>query len=68
MCYDFITKYTDIFVEKNERSFSHIFSTKILTYFRYFTFETLTNDVISFEQPGHNDGIDCTMIEKNLNY
>ena len=44
-----MTKYTDIFI-KNERSnakASHIFSTKILSYLRYYC---LTNNVVSFEQ------------------
>ena len=54
-----MTKYTDICVEKNERSFcttkaSHIFPTKNIGIFQILTFEilTLTNDVVSFEQPG----------------
>ena len=55
MFYNFLTKYTDIFVEKND-SFLHFFQQKILVYFRYFNVwifnETLTNDVVSFEQPG----------------
>ena len=61
MFHDFITKYTDIFCRKNERSFctakaSHIFSTKNIGIFQILTFEilneTLTNKVVSFEQPG----------------
>ena len=61
MFYDFITKYTDIFVEKMTEAFamqaSHIFFNKnigvfeILKFLRNFN-ETLTNDVVSFEQPG----------------
>ena len=60
--YHFISKYTDIFVEKNKRSFctakaSHIFSTKnicvyLILMFEILTKQTLTNDVISFEPPG----------------
>ena len=46
MFYDFITKYTDIFCCKNERSFcnakaSHIFSTKFIGIFEILTFEIL---------------------------
>ena len=57
MFYDFITKYTEIFCRKNERSFctakaSHIFSTKYIGKYQILTFEILTNDVVSFEQPG----------------
>ena len=46
--YDFITKYTEIFCWKNERSFcnaakaSHIFSTKIIGIFEKLTSENLT--------------------------
>ena len=57
--YDFIIKYTDIFCWKNERSFctvkaSHIFSKKNLGVdINVWNFnETLTNDIVSFEQPG----------------
>ena len=47
MFYDFITKYTDIFVEKNVRSFSsakafHIFSTKYIGVFEILMLEILT--------------------------
>ena len=57
MFYDFITTYTDIFCRKNERSFcsakaSHIFSTKNIGIFEILKFEILTNDNVSFEQPG----------------
>ena len=46
--YDFITKSTDIFCRKNERSFcsakaSHIFSTKNIGKFKILTFEILTS-------------------------
>ena len=46
MFFDFIIEYTDIFCVKNHRSFcdSDI-------YVRNFN-ETLTKDVVSFEQPG----------------
>ena len=53
--------YTDIFVEKNERSFrtakaSHIFSSKNIGVFQILTFEILTkmvtNDVVNFKQLG----------------
>ena len=47
MFYDFITKYTEFFVEKNERGFciakgSHIFSTKNNGDFQILMFENLT--------------------------
>ena len=46
MFFDFIIKYTDIFCEKNHRSFcdSDI-------YVKNFN-ETLTKDIVSFEHPG----------------
>ena len=61
MFYDFITKYTDIFVEKMKKTFA---IQKLLTFFstkKYWGIwdinvwnfnETLTNDVVSFEQQG----------------
>ena len=53
MFYDFITKYTDIFVKKNERSFCTFFNKKNWRIsdinIRNFN-ETLTYDVGSFEQ------------------
>ena len=60
MFYDFITKYTDIFVEKMRAAFA---LQKLLTFFQQKIFayliykvrnlnETLTNIVISFKQPG----------------
>ena len=60
MFYNFITKYTDIFVEKMREAFA---LQKLLTFFqqKYWRIwdiniwnfnETLTNDVVSFEQPG----------------
>ena len=59
MFYNFITKCSEFFVEKIREAYakaSHIFSTKILGNFRYFNVrnfnETLTNDVVTFEQPG----------------
>ena len=46
MFYNFINKYTDIFVAKNERSFCtkawHIFLTKNVGEFQKLTFEILT--------------------------
>ena len=60
MFYDFITKYTDIFVEKMREAFA---LRKLLTFFQQkilaliwdinvWNFnETLTNDVVSFKQP-----------------
>ena len=52
MFYDFITKYTEIFVEKNERSFcnakaSHIFSSKNIGIFEKLTSEILTKLTVS---------------------
>ena len=59
--YDIITKYTDIFIEKMREAFA---LQKILTFFQQKknwqipdidvgnSNETLTNDVVSFEQPG----------------
>ena len=55
MFYDFITKHTEIFfVEKMRKAFAlqrllTFFSTKNIGIFEN---ETLTNDVVSFEQPG----------------
>ena len=43
MFYDFIIKYTDIFVEKMREAFAALSMRSL---------EALTNDVISFEQPG----------------
>ena len=55
MLYGFITKYTDIFCGKNQRSFSHFFDKKYWHILdinvRNFN-ETLTKDIFSFEQPG----------------
>ena len=60
MFYDFITKYNDIFVDKIREAFAlqkllTFFQQKMLAYkdiyVRNFN-ETLTNDVVSFEQPG----------------
>ena len=47
----FITKYTDIFVEKMCKSFSHLFW-QILDINIWKFNETLTNDIVSFEQLG----------------
>ena len=58
MFYDFITKYTQIFCWKNKRSFctfSNFFDKKYwhICYINVWNFnETLTNNVVSFEQPG----------------
>ena len=61
MYYDFMTKYTEIFCLKSERSFctakaSHSFPTKNIGMSEKLTYEkfneTLTNEVVSFEQPG----------------
>ena len=62
MFYDFITKYTDIFADKMREAFAlqkllTFFQQKILANLRYLKYvwnfnETLTNDVVSFEQPG----------------
>ena len=60
--YDFITKYTEIFCQKKWekllhcKSFSHFFNKKcwrISDINVWNSNETLTNDVVSFEQPGH---------------
>ena len=58
MFYDFITKYTDIFVDKMREAFakaSHIFFNKKywqISDVNILNFnDTLTNDVVSFEQP-----------------
>ena len=54
MFYDFLTKYTDIFCWKNERSFPHFFNKKYLHIWdiNVWNFNvSLTNDVVSFEQP-----------------
>ena len=59
---DFITKYTDIFVEQNEREAFQIFPTKILANFRY---QRLTNDVVIFEQPG--PGFNEKLVTKMMN-
>ena len=53
-----MSKYTDIFCWKNQRcaKASHIFSTKNIGIFEKLTSEnfseTLTNDIVSFEQMG----------------
>ena len=60
MFYDFITKYTDFFVEKIREAFAmqklHIFFNKKyweISDIKVWNFnETLTNDVVSFKQPG----------------
>ena len=57
MLYNFIAKYIDIFVEKMREAFaaSHIFQQKylcILDITVWNFIETLTNKVVSFEQPG----------------
>ena len=61
MYYNFIIKYTDIFVEKKCekllqcKSFSHLFNKKywhILDIKVLNLNETLTNDIVCFEQPG----------------
>ena len=61
MFYNFITKYTDIFCWKIREAFAlqkllTFFQQKILAYIldiNVWNFnETLTNDVVSFEQPG----------------
>ena len=55
MFFDFITKYTDIFVEKMRETFA---LQKLLTYWHILDInvwkfnETLTNDVVSVEQLG----------------
>ena len=63
MFYNFITKYSDIFVAKMREAFAvqkllTFFSTKNIGLFQILTFEninkTLTNDVFSFEQPAHS--------------
>ena len=63
MVYDFITKYTDIFVEKMKDVFS-IKNTGI------FQFLTLTKDVIGFEQLGpglfHFDSGSLTIFIKHF--
>ena len=58
MFYNFITNYTHVFVEKNVRSFCTIFCCFQQKYWyisdinvRNFS-ETVTNEVVSFEQPG----------------
>ena len=58
MFYDFITKNTDIFCGKHERSFctakaSHIVSTKNVGILQILTFDILTkrtDDIVSFER------------------
>ena len=57
MFYDFITKYTEFFVEKMiDAKASHIFFSKKYWHIWEINFwkfnETLTNDAVSFEQPG----------------
>ena len=71
MFYNFITKYTDIFCWKNERSFcpasfSHFFNRKYwhIWDINVWNFnDMLTNDVVCFEQPGPEDSTGfCVMI------
>ena len=55
MFYNFITKYTDIFVEKMNAKASQIFNQKYwhISDINIWNFnEKLTNDFVSFEQPG----------------
>ena len=57
MFYDFLTKYTDIFVEKMRecKSFLHFFNKKYWHIWdtNIWIFNVLlTNDIVSFEQPG----------------
>ena len=57
---DFITKHTDIFSEKMREAFAlqkfhTIFQQKILAYFKMFEILILTNNLVSFEQPGARD-------------
>ena len=68
MFYNFITKYTDIFYRKNERSFcncktfSYFFSTKYIGLFEILNFnKMLTSDVISFEQTGLDPSLQCLL-------
>ena len=60
MFYDFVTKHTDIFIKKMREAFA---LQKLSTFFQqnYWRLldisvwkfnETLTNDIVSFEQPG----------------
>ena len=65
MFYDFITKYTDICYRKREKplqckTLSH-FLNKNIGIFQILTYEiltkNLTNDVVSFKQPGHGEHI-----------
>ena len=50
MFYDFITKYTEIFVEKMREAFALHWHIWEINFWKFN--ETLTNDVVSFEQPG----------------
>ena len=47
MFYDFITKNTDIFIEKMSAKVSHIFSTKNIGTFKIFTFEILMSCLLT---------------------
>ena len=55
MFYNFITKYTEFFCWKNERSFSHFLNKKYWHIWDISVWnfnESLTNDIVSFKQLG----------------